>query len=204
MDNFKSPLRYPGGKKNQYRFITELLRQNSLVDGIYIEPFAGGAGAALELLMSEYVQHIYLNDLDPHIYLFWKTILNQTDEVLYIIKHIDVTVDEWKRQRLIYKQPTEYTDIQVGFSTFFLNRCNRSGILGGRPIGGLDQRGKWKIDARFNRKNLIERIKTISFYKDRIHVFGIDAKVFLETIVQKNCPKKRNDLPLSLLIMGRL
>lgn len=182
MDSFKSPLRYPGGKRNLYSFISSVLKKNNLVDGTYIEPYAGGAGAALELLFREYVQQVHLNDFDYHIYSFWKSILNDPDEFIYRIKHVDVNIDEWHRQRLIYLKPRKFKMIDVGFSTYFLNRCNRSGILGGRPIGGLEQTGPWKIDARFNKENQINRIRTISYYRERIHIHGEDAKAFLEKI----------------------
>lgn len=186
MDSFKSPLRYPGGKRSLYKYIATVLKNNNLVDGIYVEPYAGGSGAALELLLREFVQYIYLNDLDPRIYSFWQALLHETDDFIYLIKHVDVTLDEWNRQHLIFKEPNKYRTLELGFSTFFLNRCNRSGILGGRPIGGMNQTGRWKIDARYNKKNLIKRIETIALYRERIHIAGLDAKVFLETIINNN------------------
>ncbi len=181
MDTYKTPLRYPGGKRVLYKVIAQILRENNLLDGFYVEPFAGGAGVAMELLLREYVQHIYLNDVDPHIFAFWQSILNNAEDFIRMIENVDVSVDEWKRQKHIYKDTNNYSSLEVGFSTFFLNRCNRSGILGGRPIGGLDQTGPWKIGARFNKKNLIARIEMIALYKERIHVYGCDATVFLKT-----------------------
>jgi len=183
MDTFKTPLRYPGGKSSLHRFVTPLLRQNNLVDGIYIEPFCGGAGLGIELLMREYVQDIYLNDADPHIFAFWHSILKETETFIKLIEGVDVSVKEWKVQKKIYDNPKGHSQLELGFATFFLNRCNRSGILGGRPIGGLNQTGPWKIDARFNKKNLIHRIESISFYSERIHVYGQDARAFLNNVI---------------------
>jgi len=190
MDSFKTPLRYPGGKGALHKFISFILRQNNLIDGFYVEPFCGGSGLAIELLLREYVQHIYLNDIDPHIFSFWHSVLNETQALIKLIEDVEVSIEEWRRQKHIYDNPEGYTSLELGFSTFFLNRCNRSGILGARPIGGLNQTGIWKIDARFNKKNLIHRIETISFYMDRIHVYGHDATYFLENIIKNLTPEK--------------
>jgi len=183
MDTFKSPLRYPGGKRALHKFVGSILRHNDLVDGFYVEPFCGGAGLAIELLMREYVQHIYLNDADPHIFSFWNSLLNETEAFIKLIEDVEVNVEEWKLQKKIYDNPNGHTQLELGFATFFLNRCNRSGILGGRPIGGLNQTGPWKIDARFNKGSLIRRIESISFYAERIHVYGWDARDFLNNIM---------------------
>ncbi len=181
MDSFKAPLRYPGGKRALHKFITAILRENSLLDGFYVEAFAGGAGLAIEILLREQVQQVYLNDADYHIFAFWKSLLEETDEFVRLIETASVTVEEWKRQRQIFLDADSHSLLEVGFSTFFLNRCNRSGILGGRPIGGLNQSGPWKIDARFSKDHLVHRVETLALYKDRIHIFGLDAQVFLKS-----------------------
>ena len=142
---------------------------------------------AIELLLREYIQHVYINDADPHIFAFWYTLLNETKALIKLIEDAEVSIKEWRRQKQIYDNPNGHAFLKLGFSTFFLNRCNRSGILGARPIGGLNQTGLWKIDARFNKKNLIRRIESISFYKERIHLYGCDGGVFLKSII--------NDLP---------
>jgi len=190
MDTFKTPLRYPGGKSSLHRFITSILRQNDLVDGFYVEPFCGGAGLGIELLMREYVQHIYLNDADPHIFAFWHSILNETEAFIELIEDVEVNIEEWNVQKKIYKEQNGQSQLELGFATFFLNRCNRSGILGGRPIGGLGQTGQWKIDARFNKENLIRRIESISFYTERIHIYGRDARDFLNHVIPE-LPKEK-------------
>lgn len=189
MDNFKTPLRYPGGKGVLYKFFSIFLRYNNLVDGFYIEPFCGGAGLAIELLLREYVQHVYINDADTHIFAFWHSLLNESEALIRLIEDVEVSIKEWRFQKEIYENPDRHTSLEIGFATFFLNRCNRSGILGARPIGGLNQTGQWKIDARFNKKNLIHRIETIMFYADRIHVYGNDAQYFLKDIL-KNLPQE--------------
>lgn len=181
MPNFNSPLRFPGGKGHLAAFISEIITFNRLRDGAYFEPFAGGAGVALHLLFSEIAQEIFLNDADKAIYSFWKSILTKTDSLIALIENTPVTIEEWKKQREVYQNQSRPSILKLGFATFFLNRCNRSGILGkAGPIGGYQQTGKWKIDARYNKANLIKRIKKIALYKDRIKVYNKDAVVFLK------------------------
>lgn len=179
-----SPLRYPGGKSILSPLLGNFIEINNLLDGIYIEPYAGGAGAALKLLFSEYVNEIILNDADKSIFSFWYSILNHTEDFIKLIYDTPVNLEEWDRQRYIFKNPSSFNTVQIGFSTFFLNRCNRSGILYAGPIGGQYQSGAWHLDVRFNKLNLEKKIEKIALYKSRISIFNKDALVFLEKYVK--------------------
>lgn len=177
---FASPLRYPGGKAGFSDLLGEIVRRNDLAGCTYAEPFAGGAGAALSLLYAEKVSRILINDLDPQLGAFWKTVLSQTEEFLGLLSTIKPSIAEWRRQRAIYQQPEGKPELLVGFATFFLNRCNRSGIIAnGGPIGGIKQQGKWDIRARWNPVELDKRIRRIAAYKQRIEFFRMDAREFL-------------------------
>ena len=181
-----SPLRYPGGKQILARVLGHLIRLNGREGGIYAEPYAGGAGAALSLLFGEHVGRLMLNDADPSIYAFWTAILKKTGPFLKLLRDTPLSVREWERQRAIYGQPRSHSPLQLGFATFYLNRCNRSGIIGNAGvIGGRKQKGNWKIDARFNRQDLIRRIERIALYRDRIALFNLDAIDFLRQHVAK-------------------
>jgi DNA adenine methylase len=179
-----SPLRYPGGKQILAGALASLLRSNGLEDGVYAEPYAGGAGAALSLLFSGRVRRLLLNDIDRCIFRMWDSILNRNDEFVALIRRVPLTVAEWKRQKSIYSAPDRYPPLEVGFATFFLNRTNRSGIIkNAGPIGGMDQTGTWKIDARFGRRELVERIERIGRYRSRITFTNLDALDFLDDAV---------------------
>lgn len=184
-----TPLRYPGGKGKLAEYLKEILRANKLCDGEYIEPYAGGAAIGLELMFQEYVSQIRINDVSHHIYSFWKSVLHDTDELCRLIKNTRLTVPSWARQKRIFANPQDHSYIEVGFATFFLNRTNRSGILNGGPIGGLDQSGPWKIDARYNADELIFRIESIAKMKSRIKLTHSDALAFLKFGLPK-WPKK--------------
>ena len=196
-----SPLRYPGGKTILYKKIKNILEKNNLIECTYMEPFSGGAGLALKLLMNNDVKRIVINDLDFAIYSFWHNVLYDTDKFCNDIENIKVNLDEWEKQKYIYNNQDNYSMYEIGLATFFLNRTNRSGIIKGGAIGGKKvkeeiksftegkkQEGKYKIDCRFNKKLLIQKIKEIEKYKDRIKLFNYDANDFIKIVVmrQKN------------------
>ena len=171
-----SPLRYPGGKAKLYKFVKQILVSNGLIGGTYVEPFAGGAGLALKLLLNGDVKRVVLNDLDPAIYLFWKNVLNNSENFCKRIDEIDVSVAEWNKQKEIFRKGNQGNEFEFAFSVFYLNRTNISGILNGGIIGGVEQKGNYKIDARFNKENLKKIIETVASRKDDILLFNLDAK----------------------------
>ncbi|MBI9056052.1 MAG: DNA adenine methylase [Bacteroidales bacterium] len=182
---YYSPLRYPGGKAGLSKYLSVLLEVNSIHQCRYVEPFAGGAGAALNLLINEDVDSIVINDLDKHIYYFWYSIINNSEDFIERVEAVNLSVEEWVKQKQIFTDPNA-SIFEKGFATFFLNRTNRSGILNGGPIGGMEQRSEWKIDARFNREGLTERIHKIGLYKNRIHLENKNAFELLSNIDLKN------------------
>lgn len=186
MPRYKSPLRYPGGKLDFAPFLRDLIVVNDLSDGIYAEAYCGGASAALELLFGEIVQEIYINDADYQVFAFWEAILKDTDAFLQKLWNVPTTIDEWWKHKQVLQYPENHSSTDVGFAAFYLNRCNHSGILTGGPIGGYQQSGTWKLDARFTRKDLSNRIERIALYEDRIHPSSLDALDFLQRIVKLN------------------
>ena len=176
-----SPLRYPGGKGKLARFMKEIVRSNGLSDGRYVEPYAGGAAVAWELLLTGVVRRVSINDISLPVFSFWHSVLNSTDELCGLIRDCPLTIEEWDRQKDVFRRPEEVDCLSLGFSFFFLNRTNRSGILNGGVIGGRDQTGNWKIDARFNKSDLISRIEKIALLRSRIEVTNLDAVEFIET-----------------------
>ena len=181
---FYSPLRYPGGKGKLEPFMELLIRQTGHLGGTYVEPFAGGAGIALELLEKGIVSDIVINDLDKGIYSFWRAILTETDRFINNIRNVELSIDEWNRQREIIDDCSRYS-YELGFATFYLNRTNRSGIIKGGVIGGIEQAGNWRMDARFNREALIERIVKIASRKNHIHLYNKDVNSFIQNYLPK-------------------
>jgi DNA adenine methylase len=180
MSRHKTPLRYPGGKQRLAPFISEVIKENDLVGQDYAEPYCGGAGVAIELLLIGTVGHIHLNDSCLGVYAFWHSIFRDTEAFCRRIAGVSLTIQEWRRQREILHRANEFDLLDVGFSMFYLNRCNRSGIISGGVIGGLRQLGKWKIDARFPQNDLIRRIEAIAARADCISITNWDAERFIK------------------------
>lgn len=179
---FLSPLRYPGGKAKVSNFVQCLIKENALLNGNYVEPYVGGGSVALSLLFNDYVRDIYINDKDRAIYAFWYSVLHKSDNLCKLITDTPINVDTWFKLK-DYQSDKENIDLlNLGFSTFFLNRTNRSGILNAGIIGGYEQTGNYKIDARFNKDDLIRRIQRIATYADRIHLTNEDAVVLLQQL----------------------
>ena len=176
-----SPLRYPGGKSCLHGLVAQILRLNRLERAHYAEPYAGGAGLALSLLFGGHISEVHLNDVDRSVWAFWHSVLNDTDALVRRIETSPVDMPEWHRQREVYLHPEDFDDLSLGFATFFLNRTNRSGIIkGAGVIGGLNQTGNYKIDCRFNRPDLVRRIRRIAKYRSRIHLYRSDALNFID------------------------
>lgn len=179
--SFDTPLRYPGGKGRLANYVAEIIRMNDLQGGVYAEPFAGGSGIAISLLKAEYVRSIHINDLDRCVYAFWHTVLHDGPWLCEKIKSVTPTLDIWHQHREVLADKENADLADLGFATFFLNRTNRSGILTGGVIGGLQQTGKWKIDARYNAEDLAKRVKAISDLAPRIRLTNLDVMDFIDT-----------------------
>ena len=187
--NFYSPLRYPGGKGKLSFYVQLLIEHNLLSDGHYIEPYAGGSSVALSMLFNEYSSEIHINDIDYNIFCFWDSVLNSNNQLCDLIEKTELSIENWRVQKTIQANTQNFKRIEVGFSTFFLNRTNRSGILNAGVIGGNNQQGNWKMDARFNKSELISRIQKIGRYKDRINLYNLDAIELIRSIKNK-LPRK--------------
>lgn len=176
-----SPLRYPGGKNKLAPFLAKICIDNGITEH-YIEPYCGGASVALFLLFEGFVQKITINDKDRSIYAFWHSVLNSPEALCRLINDTSITVNEWRKQKDVQREKQNADLLELGFSTFFLNRTNRSGIINAGMIGGYNQSGRYRIDCRFNKKNLIERIHRISNQREKISLYNKDALAIVENL----------------------
>jgi DNA adenine methylase len=188
MANTLSPLRYPGGKSKIYGKVKALIETNNMGNRTYIEPFAGGFGIGISLLCDDVVQTAVLNDFDSHIYHFWFSVLNSTDDLLRKITDTPITIEEREKQKAIYKDNSADV-LNDGFATLFLNRVNFSGVIKGGPIGGQSQSGTYKLDCRFNKKEIRRKIERIALLKNRISLYNSDASDLITS-----CLKLQNNM----------
>lgn len=182
---FYSPLRYPGGKNKLAKFIAQICIDNN-IRGHYVEPYAGGASVALYLLLEGKVDSVTINDYDRSIYAFWYSILNYTNKFCELIEDTEVNIENWLKMKEIQNNKKKADILELGFSTFFLNRTNRSGIINAGIIGGIKQDGDYKIDCRFNKEELIRRIRLIAKYKKNIKLYKKDALKLIEKIKRES------------------
>ncbi len=158
------------------------MEMNDLVGGHYAEAYAGGAGIAVTLLYLEYADHIHLNDLDRAVFAFWRAVLDHTEEFVRLVNDTPLTVEEWRKQRALQYAKEDAGVLELGFSTFYMNRTSRSGILRGGVIGGIEQSGKWKMDARYDRAKLSRRIEKVASYASRITIYNRDASDLIKEV----------------------
>lgn len=195
ISGFSSPLRYPGGKTRLANNLLEAIEKNfdKKERVVLVEPYAGGAGASLALLFAKKVERIVINDLDKAIFTFWKIAVSDTDYLINKIQRTDITIEEWRKQKKIYVSTD--SERKLAFATLFLNRTNRSGIMNGGPIGGADQSGKWKVNARFTKKTIIDRLEKIKKFRNKIEVQNLDGIELL-----KKLEKRKNGTRLFIFL----
>jgi len=166
-----------------------VLINNGLEDGHYVEVYAGGAGIAWPLLFEEVVRVVHINDINRSIHAFWHCVLYDTESLCRMIRDTKVSLGQWQRQRQILDYPDDRSMLELGFSSFFLNRTNRSGILTGGIIGGKSQTGRWRMNARFNKSDLITRIQRIARYASRVRLYNMDAALIIKDVLP-SLPRK--------------
>lgn len=171
-----SPLRYPGGKASLAGVFGDVLERLEMRQATYVEPYAGGAGAAIALLREDLIETAVINDIDPAVHAFWLATTQMNSQLVELVRSVPLSVDEWLRQREVYRAKDGRDPLSLGFAFFYLNRTNRSGVLNGGIIGGLKQDGNYKLDARFNRETLIARLQAIGEVSDRITVSDLDGR----------------------------
>lgn len=182
-----SPLRYPGGKAFLYNDFLAILKANDLLQRPYVEPYSGGCGLGLGLLMNGAMSRLHINDVDRSIWAFWHSVLYSTEKMVDRITETPVSLAEWKIQREIQFRKEDCDVLDLGFSTFFLNRTNRSGVIhSGGAIGGVAQSGNYKIDCRFNKSDLIRRIARISKYRGRIELTRLDGNELMSGLSDRS------------------
>ena len=181
-----SILRYPGGKAKLYPTIKSIVERHNLTRNIYVEPFAGGFGIGLKAMQENLFAGYIINDVDYHVYAFWSVLFNHTENLISLINETLINLDTWRNQKAIYDNYNNYTLLEVGFSFFFLNRSNYSGVLTGGPIGGISQEGQYKIDCRFSKENLIKNITAIAKHRNNVAIYNMDAHAFITDIILRH------------------
>jgi DNA adenine methylase len=187
MKRVMSPLRYPGSKVRITELIAGLLERNLLVGSHLYEPFAGGSAVSLALLGNGFVPSATWIERDPMIFAFWKMVKERPEALIERMMSGKVTLAAWRRMlpmRAI-ERPTKANLADLGYAGLFFNRTCFSGIIGAGPIGGLTQNSTYKINCRFNKKELAAMIRECSGIMKKVEIAFGDGVAFL----QKECLK---------------
>ncbi|MBV4429478.1 DNA adenine methylase [Clostridium tyrobutyricum] len=179
-----SPLRYPGGKGKLKKYVEQLIRIKKLNNSTYIEPFCGGAEVGIYLLINKMVKNIIINDYDRSVFALWNSIVNNTDELCKLIEKTSINITEWHKQKKVQQNKSTEDLLTLGFSTLFLNRTNISGIIKAGVIGGLNQNGTYKMDCRFNKKKIIDKIRLIANFKEKIKIYNFDTEYLIDNVIK--------------------
>lgn len=185
---YASPLRYPGGKARMAPWLSDVF--DSLVGPmdieVWLEPFGGGAGAALTALMSGRVPEAWIVEANPALAAFWRTVMDDGPALARQIERTTPTLAMFEDAKhavaCALRDETGADAFELGLAAFIVNRCSRSGMIihNVGPIGGKTQSGDHTIGARFNAAALAERIRAVHALGPRFRVFSGDGISFLE------------------------
>ena len=181
MPKMTNPLRYPGGKRFLVDYIAELLRVNNLIGTTIYEPFAGSAAVSLELLNRGLVDNAVLIEKDPLIYSFWRSVIEQPEELCTRIDEMAINLESWNRLSHFRTLDAPLGNpLELGFAGLFFNRTNYSGIIMANPLGGKGQKSEYTLDCRFKKKRVKEQIMSVANHRNRITVEWTDGVRYLD------------------------
>jgi DNA adenine methylase len=169
-----SVFRYPGGKSKMLPVIMEHLEPMIANSDNYIEPFIGGGSVMLHLAANYPNLKIYINDKNYGIFCFWSIVTgNDASAINELLSLIDQKPTLELHSSLRSNDSVDY--ITSAYKSLFFNRCNFSGIEMSGCIGGQEQKGKYKIDCRYNPDKIKQGIKKINaITRDRVTVSNCD------------------------------
>ncbi|MGA8355612.1 MAG: DNA adenine methylase [Solirubrobacteraceae bacterium] len=93
------PLRRPGGKRQLAPYVSAALAENDLRPDLFVEPYAGGASVALELLHFDLVDRVVLGDRGPLTTALWQTVVDDVDWLCEQVDRIELNLATWERMK---------------------------------------------------------------------------------------------------------
>lgn len=169
----KSPLRYPGGKSRSIKKIIEYLPENF---SEFREPFVGGGSLFIYLKQQYPHLKIWINDLNPELFLFWKTAQSDLEKMVKEIFDIKNSYLDGKKlfNELTNVTVDELSDFERAVRFFVLNRITFSGTV---ESGGFSKQAFYK---RFTESS-IERLEKLESILPNIKITNIDYSYLLKS-----------------------
>lgn len=174
---YKSPLRYPGGKASLSGVIARIVKDQKLEGCRVFEPYAGSAAVSIALVGAGVCTSGSISERDPLLYSFWKCVFTNPAKLLRRINKTEISLQTWHELRplLDLDEPDESQADLLAFAALFFNRTNFSGVIHSGPIGGQTQSSDYAIDCRFNREELADRVDRLATLGEKIDVQFADA-----------------------------
>lgn len=158
--------RYPGGKSKIKFEILSLLNNffQSNPSAQYREPFFGGGSIGLNLLKTQNISSIWINDFDSGIAAIWTVVLNNPEELKDKINSYIPSVNDFFKFKEELKNNKFSDIIELAFKKIVIHQISYSGLgtKSGGPLGGIDQESKYKINCRWSAKTLNKNIDNIN------------------------------------------
>jgi DNA adenine methylase len=179
----KSPLRYPGGKSRAIAQIAAYLPGRF---SEYREPFIGGGSVFIYLKQKYPDIKIWINDLNPELYLFWKFSQSHLSDLVTEIRKIKRTYTEGKVlfQELTTVEVEKLSEFDRAVRFFLLNRITFSGTV---ESGGYSQEAFLKrftdssIDRLEKLESILQDVKITNLdYGELLQKQGKDVFIFLD------------------------
>jgi DNA adenine methylase len=175
--------RYPGGK-GKSKLCNEIARR--LTDqaehtGLqYREPFFGGGSVGLKFLSDNPgTKKIWINDKDIGISCLWTAVIRYHDDFKSRVHGFVPSVTAFRELRselttisTLPKQCDEIVDI--GFKKLAIHQISYSGLgtKSGGPLGGVEQKSKYKIDCRWSPDYICKKVDKLHSQFKTIEVQG--------------------------------
>jgi DNA adenine methylase len=171
MTSLKSPLRYPGGKSRAVQQMKFLLPDDF---DEYREPFVGGGSFFIHLKQERPDLKIWINDLNPELYCFWKYAqidsLKLANEIMVIKKQRQYGQELF--DELLKVNVASLTEFERAVRFFVLNRITFSGVV---ESGGYSQLA---FETRFTDSS-IERVSKLGPLLKGIKITHLDYRQLL-------------------------
>jgi len=183
MPEIKSPLRYPGGKSRAISQIIEHLPTNF---SEYREPFVGGGSLFIHLKQKRPDLKIWINDLNPELYCFWKYVQIDSEKLASEVLRIknERTDGQALFNELVNIEIKSLSEFERAMRFFVLNRITFSGTVesGGYSQAAFEKRFTYSSIERLAQiGQLLDDVKiTNSDYKELIGQRGEDVFIFLD------------------------
>tara|TARA_R100001509_G_scaffold143548_1_gene99385 strand:+ start:13389 stop:14306 length:918 start_codon:yes stop_codon:yes gene_type:complete len=191
--NFKTPLRYPGGKSRALKYLKPKMPEDY---SSFVEPFVGGGSVFLSTKKDKPEGDYWINDLYFNLYCFWVALRDQPDNLVdslqtiknrsreLITKSQIKEMDLPKQDRLLLTKritknakemfletkdriKTTTSDLDRAVCFFILNKCSFS---------GLTESGTFSAQASMQNfsDNSIQRLSEVSKAIQGVRITNMD------------------------------